>query len=467
MRTKANYKKHPLPSANGNPLVEALHVYDDMNLLLDEIQQTLDVDDFWSMNTIYQQALLQDFARIYVPAPQFAGLYNKFMALLINNYSRSNPFSAKHSATKYELARVKGSATNSGLNTSSSLNRTTAPTLMVHGLSGMGKTTEILAVLSCIPQVIEHHKYNGRYYRQDQLVWLSIDLPATPSIKALALNFFLAVDKALGNTDYYGEWSKKNNSSVDKHLNGVRQVASVHELGLIHIDELQFMLKYAKSKDSPTLQVLEALFNKLGIPLILSCTNQGLELFEMPASRNDVLVDMTTTRRMLNDRDFNFALHRESSLHFNDLFEAFFPTGLQWPGIQLGEDFRRKYFELSCGLPAIMSRLAHLYHETHMQLRERSSKQLPKPVQLLEYVYKHQFKLIDPALRQLRQNNIKQYENLVTQEGQHKAAFSDKEKPAMKQKREKKMPIVKKGGMFDAHKVSTTSLESDIKRGFA
>ena len=466
MRMIAQYKKHPLLTVNGNPLVEALHVYDDMDLLLNQRKQTLDVDGFWSLNDVYQQTLLQDFARIYVPAPQFGALYNKFMALLINNYSRANPFSAKHSAKKYDLASVKGSVANSEPSMPTWLSRTTASTSLIHGLSGMGKTTEILAVLSCIPQVIEHKKYNGRYYRQDQLVWLSIDLPATPSIKALALNFFQAVDKALGNTDYHGEWSKKNNSSVDKHLNGVRQVASLHELGLIHIDELQFMLKYAKSKDSPTLQVLEALFNKLGIPIVLSCTNQGLELFEMPASRNDVLVDMTMTRRMLNDRGFKFDLHKENSRHFDDLFQVFFPDGLQWPGTELGDDFKSKYYELSCGLPAVMSRLAHLYHETHMQLRARSTKELPDPVQLLEHVYKHQFKLIDPALQQLRRNNIKQYEALYKKENLNGRPVSSSEKGAVTKKVEKKDPIVKKGGMFDAHKVAATSTEREIKRGF-
>ena len=101
-----------------------------------------------------------------------------------------------------------------------------------------------------------------------------------------------------------------------------------------------------------------------------------------------------------------------------------------------------------------------------MQLRARSTKELPDPVQLLEHVYKHQFKLIDPALQQLRRNNIKQYEALYKKENINGRPVSSSEKGAVTKKVEKKDPIVKKGGMFDAHKVAATSTEREIKRGF-
>jgi hypothetical protein len=452
MRMIAEYKPHPVAKYCGNPLTEALTIIGDKITLLANVERKIEKVDFWTLDPIYQQALLQGFEQIHIPTPQFGSLYNKFMSLLLHTYSQVHPFSAANQKNKYELASYTTDSKALWIRELQLTGRTTAPSIIVHGLSGIGKTTEIRTALSCIPQVLEHHNYNGRQYRQDQLVWISIDLPSTPSIKALALNFFLAVDNALGCTVYYDEWSKKANASVDKHLNAMRQIAMVHELGLIHIDELQFMLRYSKSKDSPTLQMLEALFNKIGIPIILSCTTQGLALFDMSSSSTGLMQDMTTTRRMLNDREYKFDIHKINSPYFKALYNSFFPDFLQWPGIALDEDFFKRFHFFSCGLPAIMARLAHMYHETHLQLRERNSTKIPSCVELLEHVYKHQFKLIDPALKQLRRNQAAQYEAAITNDGKEKASFSDSEKKQKNNKKKLQSTVateIQKGGMYD------------------
>ena len=465
MRLKAVYKKHKVPQLCGNPLTEALAIIYDKEALMKSVEQKIEAVEFWSLETIYQQTILQGFAQIHVSTPQFYSLYSKLISLLLHTYGQVHPFSADSNRNKYKLASFTNDRKAKWKPNVHLAGRTTASSLIVHGLSGVGKTTEIRAALSCITQVIEHHQYNGHHYRQDQLVWISIDLPSTPSIKALALNFFLAVDNALGCTNYYEEWSKKSNASVDRHLNAMRQVAIVHELGLVHIDELQFMLKYAKSKDSPTLQTLEALFNKIGIPIILSCTTQGLALFDMCSSPMGLMQDMTTTRRMLNDREYKFDVHKITSPYFKRLFDALFPKFLLWPGTTLNEEFFHKFHLLSCGLPAIMTRLAHMYHETHLQLRARSSGRVPSATKLLESVYEHQFRLIDPALTQLRRNRIEQYEKVLTNDGEGKAAFTDNEKKH-RAKKESKALRVQKGGLYDKDVAVKPLANSIIQNGF-
>jgi energy-coupling factor transporter ATP-binding protein EcfA2 len=462
----ATYQPHPIARFCGNPLTEALTFIDDKTLLLKSVERQLEIINFWALAPIYQQAVLQDFARVHIPTPQFYSLYSKFMSLLLDTYSQAHPFSTASQKDKYHISSFINDKKASWVQNIEMAGRTTAPSILITGPTGVGKTTEVRFALGCIPQVIEHHNYNGRHYRQDQLVWISIDLPSTPSIKALALNFFLAVDEALGCTSYHDEWSKKANTSVDRHLNGMRQIAVIHELGLIHIDELQFMLKYAKSKDSPTLQMLEALFNKIGIPIILSCTTQGLTLFDMPSSPNGLMHDMTTTRRMLSDREFKFDIHKVTSPYFRSLYDAFFPNFLQFKDTVLDEAFFLKFHSLTCGLPAIMSRLAHLYHETHLQLRERGSRKIPTCIELLEHVYKHQFKLIDPALRQLRRNQISQYEAVITNDGKEKATFTDKESKVVKSQN-KSVPLsVNKGGIFDEHAANITEINTGFTNGF-
>lgn len=461
MRVPAEYRQHPVKKFNGNPLTEALFIHDDTEALMNKVTTLLEPEDFWNISPPYQFAVLQDFASVQIPPAQCCFMYMKFAALLLNTYSKSHPFSPQHTHCKYLLAQETNKLPAKFDKDLQLPMVTHAPTMLISGLSGVGKTTAVRLVLYCFPQVIEHHNYNGKYYRQDQIVWISIDLPSTASIKAFALNFFLAIDQALGIEEYYNAWSKKNHMSTDAHLNGIRQAAKTHELGLIHIDELQFLLKYAKSKESPTLQILEALFNKIGIPMILSSTTAGLELFAMPSPHSTVEIDITTTRRTLNDRHIELNVHARESQQFKQLFNAFFPDFLQTPKTHLCAQFQDRFHYLSCGLPAIMSRMAHLYHETLVQLVDKKSKKIPEPISLLEHVYNNQFKLIAPALEQLRLKNIRQYEAIIADNGKKKAAYSDREKRAADKCKQTIIPSVKKGGMFE----NNTALPIDPQKG--
>lgn len=291
---------------------------------------------------------------------------------------------------------------------------TNAPSMLVYGHSGAGKTTGILAILNVIPQVIVHREYAGKPYQQMQLVWISIDLPATPSIKALALSFFRAVDNALG-TDYYEKWSLRNRDSVDQHITGMQLVAQTHELGLIHIDEMQFMLSYAQSKDKPSMVVLEAIFNKLGIPMLLSTTTAGLDLFRADYSANGC-ADFTITRRMLSDRKIEFLPVQKGTEEFARFVNAMFPEQSLLNCTALSPEFIDQFHYLSCGLPAIMSRLARQHHEFLIQLVEKKGQALMRTddVKLLLSVYKNQFSLIDDALSSLRRGLVSEFEAQVS-----------------------------------------------------
>jgi hypothetical protein len=306
--------------------------------------------------------------------------------------------------------------------------------------------------LQCIPQVIEHEHYQGNSYRQQQLVWISIDMPTTPSIKALALNFFKAVDTALGHSKYYEEWSNKSRLSVDAHLNGMALAASSHELGLVHIDELQFLLKYSKSANTPNLQNIEALFNKIGIPIIMSCTTHGLQVFLPDCNARDTLqFDMTTVRRMLSDRLFHFESVKFGSLHFTDLFNALFPDDLSHPAIIFDEAFKEKFYTHSCGLPAVMTRLAQLFYEVLLQLVSNTEKKLPTAMAILNSVFKDQFSLIEPALKLLRAGQPDLYEAKLLSSDSGKRAFSNAEHAAMPRKSKKAPKAILKEGMYDKH----------------
>jgi len=445
MNIKATYQKHPVDIFCNNPLTEALAIELDKNRLLEGVTRIVKVENFWELHEIYQGALLLEIRKTHIPIPQFSAMYNKFIGLILNSYADRNPLLAKTAKLKHDIASCYRDPKAKFLETLT-LTVTTAASVVIHGLSATGKTTGIRTVLSRIDQVIEHENYNDNVYRQQQLVWISIDLPSTPSIKALALNFFLAVDIALKNTSYYQEWSSKAHMSVDLHLNAMAIVACTCEVGLVHIDEIQFLLKYPKNVNTPNLQIIEALFNKIGIPMVLSTTTQGLEIFAAPNDKSETLQpDITTVRRMLSDREFKVDIIKRPSEHFNIIFKALFPGDLLHPGMIIDEAFVAKFYFLSCGLPAIMTRLAQLFHETVVQF-VAGSKKLPSALVMLNSVYQNQFSIIAPSLRLLRANQPGLYETRLLEENSGKQCYTNSEQKSLTKKAKKTLKAVMKGG---------------------
>src|SRR5699024_3054395 len=60
--------------------------------------------------------------------------------------------------------------------------RSTADSLSIIGISGIGKTTAIERLLLMYPQVIKHEAYEGQPFNHTQIVWLKIDCPYDGSL---------------------------------------------------------------------------------------------------------------------------------------------------------------------------------------------------------------------------------------------------------------------------------------------
>ena len=411
--TKANYIKHPIPSLNGNPLSEALPSPVTQEELIQRVRKQITCDGFWELEEFYQHVVLQDIAVTHIPSARFYSFYQKCLSLLLHSYSSRNPFSPESMSTKMALAADLHKKLQVTTLSHANLN-TSAPSVLVAGLSGAGKTTMIRNALACIPQTIQHTEYEGKKFNQIQIVWLSIDMPSTSSLKALALNFFKAVDEATGSTTYFSDWEKRNRDSVERHIVGMQSVAANHEIGLVHIDELQFMLSYAKSANSPSLTVLDSMFNKIGIPIILSCTDLGLQLFEtakFDGKRTNH--ELTTLRRVLKDREFQLKNYSLDSSSFNDLLDALYPASLLLNCASLSESFKSEFYNLTAGLPAFMSRLAQLHHEAlvYMFHKSRDVKAIStNDIKILCSIHKSQFHLFEKAIAYLISGDIRAYE---------------------------------------------------------
>ncbi len=473
---KTNYIEHPDANLNGNPLSEAIQVeISKKNLYRAISHKSFIQKNFWELPEIYQQTQLRQLTEVHVPLPQTWNLYNKMMSLILFGYVRRNPMSKEMRMFNARLAECMRSGKMFNPGAQSGIGPTTAPAALVKGDSGCGKTKGIRGILEQIPQVIVHTSYKGEHFKKEQLTWISFDLPPNGSPKAMTANFFRAVDNALG-SNYAAEWSDNEKYSVDKLMAAMQHVASTHCLGLVHIDELQFMLGYKKIKDSPSLQTLETLFNKIGVPIIQSSTQQGIDIFETLKEGDHRLGhDMTTVRRMLNDRQFNFTTHLLDSEYFDELFNVLFPSGIIYgpKSKEIIKAFKAKFNDLSCGLPAIMTRLAHMHHESLMTLLQKTASESKSystfDTSLLQKVFNNQFGLIAPALVELRSGNRLAYEKSIRNSDTKKTTFSNTEmkKETKKSERTLSTPKVLKSEQhpqLEPHAVGSLSLD-DFKVG--
>jgi hypothetical protein len=398
--TLANYQKHPDPLLNGNPLSESLQVILSKSEVLNRLKKDHPtISTFKDLPKFYQKTQVNHFRMVISPHPQSFFLYQKIMELILCGYIDRNPFSAANTQLRTTIAEnAKGGVYNPDLNIAFGM--TSAPSCLITGLSGSSKTTTARSVLSLIPQYIQHEQFEGRPFMRPQLTYISFDCAATSSPKALALSFFAAVDSVL-NTKYFITWEKRTRDSVERFYANMQLVAAKHHIGLIHIDEVQFFLRYSSSKNSPNLIILESLFNKIGIPVILSCTLEGLDLFQ-PTQSGDIskLPDMTTTRRMISEREFVFGIYPLGSNEFNEIFDAFFPHDICVGG-KPGDEFKKEFYRLSAGIPAIINRLARLHHEQIVTVNKKET----DDVETLSQVYRSQFRHIDYALQQIRTSN--------------------------------------------------------------
>jgi hypothetical protein len=431
---KAKYIEHLDEDLNDNPLTESIHIimdYDEIRERL--VEQPPIQENFWDLPGFYKKTQLNALTRYHVANDYCPFLYHKFCELMLCHYQYRDPFSVEQVRLKTMLSEYAREKTYL-LPTVRLAGVTTAPSSLLHGPSGSGKSTTLRNSLSLIPQVIIHESFKGKPYKSRQITWLSFDCPATASPKALALSFFTAIDSALSKTDnpsrYAKEWEGRERVGVE-HLYGMMQsLAARYNIGLVHIDELQFFLSYIKSPKSPNLQIIESLFNKIGIPVFLSSTTEGLTLFDPVETESGQIPDFTIVRRLIDDREYELKPLKYGTKNFNDTFDLFFRPEICIDGKVPTEEFKTQFHYLTAGLQSAIARLARLHHETVIMLNNKCDVGKPKistgDISVLISVYQKQFHRMDYALSFLREGNVIEFDKQCPKTDEGKINYDSK-----------------------------------------
>ena len=266
-------------STAGNPFIELLgrHILDSSMLKL-KCTQALPIAPPGGSDLIENPVLmaleLSYLYKVPYPTPNLIRLHQRVLEVIATGYQERNPLNHAEAARVVHMLQTRRTEEIRAVVESSP--GANAPSIMVMGASGMGKTFGLKYVLKLLPTAVRHLDYHGHVMNHVQVPHLYVQCPPTGTLKALLLNILLQLDLRLG-TRYFHKWLFSN-FSTDVLLVNVGLILYNHGLGAIVMDELQHLKVRGYAETEMLLNFFVSLMNFLQIPLISVGTYAALDL---------------------------------------------------------------------------------------------------------------------------------------------------------------------------------------------
>jgi len=272
----AKYKTQIVSDYQGNPLIEALpNIWSG-----DEVIDTLSHneghhDGERQLDARYRMHCVQRLFHYFQPLEQHSDIEQRFSRCIRQGYLHRNPLLPEYTKSLIQGRDVIASKKDY---TYLSAFRPTAAGFTIIGLSGVGKTSAVSNILNLYPQVIVHSRYKNNPLVLKQIVWLKLDCPHDGSVKGLCMDFFEAIDRAIG-TDYFETYGKKT-ATIDILMVRMAQAARLYCLGVLVIDEIQHLSRIKGGGSEKMLNFFVTLVNTIGVPVVLIGTNRAMTVLQ-------------------------------------------------------------------------------------------------------------------------------------------------------------------------------------------
>ena len=270
--------------------------------------------------------------------------------------------------------------------------RSTADSLSIIGISGIGKTTAIERLLLMYPQVIKHEKFAQQPFNRTQIVWLKIDCPYDGSLSTLCKSFFKAIDDLLG-TRYLEKFGYLNRVTSTMLLH-MTSLASMYGIGVLVIDEIQHLL-HSKNDQEEMLNFFVTLSNTVGIPTVLIGTSKAQKLFKG---------NFRQARRAASDGAIIWDRMAEESEEWQFFLETLWELQCLKTHSELTEDVKKTFYYECQGITAIAVNLFILAQERAL-FDENNTNEVITP-QVLKKTAKEDMQTIQPMIKAIRTNNL-------------------------------------------------------------
>lgn len=276
----ANYKPQQLTEYAQNPFIEALPPIFSEDDVLDRFMVTPRISEQDKQSeTNIRYHVLKRVKNFIQPLPIHFEVERRLSTLIRRGYLARNPLDKSFLERIRALHHLREDEEQAHKYIDERLNhiRSTADSLSIIGISGIGKTTAIERLLLMYPQVIKHQVYEEQPFNKTQFVWLKIDCPYDGSLSTLCKSFFKAIDDLLG-TRYLEKFGYLNRVTSTMLLH-MTSLASMYGIGVLVIDEIQHLL-HAKNDQEEMLNFFVTLSNTVGIPTVLIGTSKAQQLFK-------------------------------------------------------------------------------------------------------------------------------------------------------------------------------------------
>lgn len=325
--------------------------------------------------------------KLFIPTAVQVGYANQLGALIRAGYDGVDLRDGSHVARLNDFIDQveQGASLNNVV-------RRFAPTALCGSLvgpAGMGKTTIVNATLACLPQVIEHREPATL----QQLVYIRLECPSTGSPKQLCLAFFQEVDRVLKTTDYYKRFS---GVAADHLMLRVAHVAQLHRLGMLFVDEIQF-LNDAHIGEREVLNFLTTLVNVINVPVMLIGTTAAMKL---------LTTDFRNARRSDGVGSCVLDRMKDDAAWFRFLTELF---RFQWTTerTELTPELATSLWHASQGIIDIVMKIFMIAQIRLMRVSESRKHRELVTKNLIVKIMKEDLRIVAPMLRALGSKSTK------------------------------------------------------------
>lgn len=370
----AIYTEQVLSEYKGNPFIEALPPILSPEEAFEEIKFFPEFDEKEiNLPTHLRFHAIAKIDKFFHPVMQHIKLEQRFSKLIRQGYVSRNPNLPEFNRALHRMSDI----------------RSTASSLTLMGFSGMGKSTAIERILSLYPQVILHVSPLNFM----QITWLKLNCPHDGSLKTLCMDFFIKIDGILG-TNYYEKYGGRH-KSISSMVVSMGQVAKMHCIGALVIDEIQHLLDSKGNNLEGMMNYFVTLVNEIGVPVIMIGTMRAKAILQKDfrqARRGSAQGDMVW-ENMKNDDDWEWIIE--------ELWKY------QWfkDKTELTQELKESIYEESQGILYIAVKLFAFSQLTAIE----SGCEVITPT-LIEKVAKEDLKLVQPMLTALKNGHFSELE---------------------------------------------------------
>ncbi|HFK1427618.1 MULTISPECIES: ATP-binding protein [Bacillus cereus group] len=402
---EANYKAQVLSEYDNNPFIEALPPIFDEDDVLERFMVTpriTEQDKQSEMNIRYH--VLKRVKNFIQPLPIHFEVERRLSTLIRRGYLARNPLDKTFLERIRVLHQLREDEEEAHKYIDERLNyiRSTADSLSIIGISGIGKTTAIERLLLMYPQVIKHEVYKGQAFNRTQIVWLKIDCPYDGSLSTMCKGFFKAIDDLLG-TRYLEKYGYLNRVTSTMLLH-MTSLASMYGIGVLVIDEIQHLL-HSKNDQEEMLNFFVTLSNTVGIPTVLIGTSKAQQLFKG---------NFRQARRAASDGAIIWDRMAEDSEEWEFFLETLWELQCLKTSSELTGEIKKTFYEECQGITSVAVNLFILAQER--ALFDESNENEVITSRVLKKTAKGDMKIIQPMLNAIRKNDLKamyKYEDIM------------------------------------------------------